>query len=51
MTRDYFKQSYFNPYFQSDHYKNETSSGKTEQKISKILIKIKMILGKKINAS
>lgn len=40
MTRDYFKQSMFNPCFQTKHYVEETPGGITEQKILKIINKI-----------
>lgn len=33
MGRDHFKKVFFSPYFQSNHYKNETPGGKLEKKI------------------
>lgn len=33
MTRDHFKQVYTSPYFQSDHYRNETAGGIAEKKL------------------
>lgn len=33
MGRDHFKKVFFSPYFQSNHYKNETQGGKLEKKI------------------
>lgn len=33
MGRDHFKKVFFSPYFQSNHYKNETTGGKIEKKI------------------
>ena len=41
MTRDKFKKVMFSPYFQTDHYQNDTNGGKAENKISIFLIKLK----------
>ena len=40
MTRDYFKQAMFNPYFQTNHYLEETVGGKAESKIFIFISKI-----------
>jgi hypothetical protein len=36
MPRDHFKKVFYSPYFQSDHYKNESAGGKIEKKIEKL---------------
>lgn len=33
MSRNHFAKTFASPYFQSDYYKNETPSGKAEEKI------------------
>lgn len=33
MPRDHFKKVFYSPYFQSDHYKNESKGGIVEKKI------------------
>ena len=43
MTRDHFKQVYTSPYFQSEHYKNETAGGIAEKKL---VARIKSILSR-----
>lgn len=40
MGRDHFKKVFFSPYFQSDHYKNESPGGKFEKKIENWFKKI-----------
>lgn len=44
MTRDYFKQALYNPYFQTEHYKNETASGKFENKLFYFFRKINLFI-------
>lgn len=45
MSRDHFSKMMSSPYFQTDHYKNESEAGKiearVEQKIASILNLIK----------
>ncbi len=36
MPRDHFKKVFYSPYFQSDHYKNESPGGKIERKIENL---------------
>jgi len=38
LSRDYFKRSFFSPYFQSNHYQ-ETHEAKVEQKIEAFFMK------------
>ena len=33
MTRDHFSKVMHSPYFQTDHYENESAGGKLEKKI------------------
>jgi hypothetical protein len=40
MPRDHFKKVFYSPYFQSDHYKNESAGGKIEKKIEFFFKKI-----------
>ena len=40
MTRDHFSKVMQSPYFQSDHYKNETEGGKCEKKIENFFKRI-----------
>ena len=40
MPRDHFKQVFYSPYFQSDHYKNESQGGIVEKKIENFLKKL-----------
>ena len=47
MSRDRFKQVMYSPYFQSNHYLEETKEGKYEQKIFSILDKINIFKRKK----
>jgi hypothetical protein len=41
MPRDHFARVFKSPYFQTDHYRNETPAGKTEQKINYLYNKLK----------
>lgn len=40
MSRDHFSKVMHSPYFQTDHYKNESLGGKLENKIEKFLKKL-----------
>jgi hypothetical protein len=40
MTRDHFKQVMHSPYFQSEHYANESAGGKIERKIENFFNRI-----------
>lgn len=40
MTRDHFSKVMQSPYFQSDHYREESHAGKIEKKIENFLKKI-----------
>jgi hypothetical protein len=40
MTRDHFSKVMHSPYFQTDHYKNESPGGTTEAKIENFLKKL-----------
>jgi hypothetical protein len=40
MPRDHFKKVFYSPYFQSDHYTNESPGGKIEKKIENFFKKI-----------
>lgn len=40
MPRDHFKKVFYSPYFQSDHYKNESRGGKIEKKIENFFKKL-----------
>jgi len=40
MGRDHFKKVFFSPYFQSNHYKQESRGGKLEKKIENWFKKI-----------
>ena len=38
MPRDHFKKVFYSPYFQSDHYKNESNEFRIQSKIEKIFL-------------
>jgi hypothetical protein len=40
MPRDHFKKVFYSPYFQSDHYKEESAGGIIESKIENFFKKI-----------
>jgi len=40
MPRDHFSKVFHSPYFQSDHYKEESAGGVIESKIENLLKKI-----------
>jgi hypothetical protein len=40
MGRDHFKQSMFNPYFQSTHYREDSKGGQFEAKVDKLIHKL-----------
>lgn len=41
MPRDHFSKMMSSPYFQTEHYRNETFGGRTEQKINNFYNKLK----------
>jgi len=40
MARDHFKQVFYSPYFQSDHYKEESKGGIVERKLEILFKKL-----------
>jgi hypothetical protein len=40
MPRDHFKKVFYSPYFQSEHYKNESPGGVIEKRLESLLKKL-----------